>query len=89
MLPAHSGGIIFVGDSITDDCEWEELIDNPDILNRGIDVDTLEEFIARLPEITRHDASKIFIEIGSSDLNGKSPVRTARLTEPSAAATQN
>ena len=56
-----------------EDCEWKELFENDDIINRGIDGDTLEEFIARLPEITRHDASKIFIEIGSSDLNGKSP----------------
>lgn len=72
-LDARPGSVIFAGGSIMEDCEWKELFENDEIINRGIDGDTLEEFIARLPEITRHDASKIFIEIGSSDLNGKSP----------------
>ena len=35
-LPVKKGAIIFIGDSITEQCNWSELFDNPEILNRGI-----------------------------------------------------
>ncbi|MBQ3882953.1 MAG: hypothetical protein II730_10735, partial [Bacteroidales bacterium] len=40
VLPVHGGGIIFAGDNITDDSEWNELFGRTDILNRGIDGNT-------------------------------------------------
>lgn len=70
VLPEHSGGIIFVGDSITDDCEWNELFDNPDILNRGIDGNTTGTVLARVHELTRHQPEKLFLGIGTNDLPG-------------------
>ena len=39
VLPIHSNDIVFLGNSITDGCEWAELFDNPRIKNRGISAD--------------------------------------------------
>lgn len=67
-LPVHDGGIIFAGDSITDDCEWNELFGNQDILNRGIDGNDSAALLARSGEFVRHHPSKLFIAIGTNDL---------------------
>ena len=68
VLPAHPGAILFVGDSITDDCEWNELFDNPDILNRGIDGNHSASVLSRVHELTRHQATKLFLAVGTNDL---------------------
>lgn len=70
-LPVHEGGIIFAGDSITDDCEWNELFGNPDILNRGIDGNNSDALLARCPELVRHRPDKLFIAVGTNDLPHK------------------
>lgn len=70
-LPVHEGAIIFAGDSITDDCEWNELFGNPDILNRGIDGNNSAALLARSPELVRHHPDKLFIAIGTNDLPRK------------------
>lgn len=67
-LPVHEGAIIFAGDSITDDCEWNELFGNPDILNRGIDGNDSGALLARCPELVRHHPDKLFIAVGTNDL---------------------
>ncbi len=35
-LPIDSDDIVFLGNSITNGCEWHELFNNPNIKNRGI-----------------------------------------------------
>ena len=70
VLPVHRGGIIFAGDSITDDCEWNELFGRTDILNRGIDGNTSATVLGRVHELTRHHAEKLFLAIGTNDLPG-------------------
>lgn len=61
-------GIVFVGDSLTDRCEWGELIGRSDIANRGIDADTTDGVLNRLGEITRMQPRKVFILVGGADL---------------------
>ncbi len=68
VLPVHRGGIIFAGDSITDDCEWNELFGRDDILNRGIDGNTSSTVLSRVNELTRHRPDKLFLAIGTNDL---------------------
>ncbi|MDY6378867.1 MAG: hypothetical protein SPL17_09320, partial [Bacteroidales bacterium] len=46
---------------------WKEIFNDARIYNRGIDGASVEEFIAQVPELSRHDAEKIFIEIGSDE----------------------
>jgi lysophospholipase L1-like esterase len=62
------GKIVFLGDSITDICEWSEILDNPDILNRGISGDTTTGALNRLSEIIRLKPRKIFIMLGINDI---------------------
>lgn len=70
IMPARVECVLFAGGSIMEDCEWKELLGNPDILNRGIDGETMDELVGRLPELVRHHPSKVFLEVGAADLSG-------------------
>ncbi|MFA5820140.1 MAG: GDSL-type esterase/lipase family protein [Bacteroidales bacterium] len=67
-LPNTKNEIIFLGNSITDNCEWVELFSNPNIKNRGIGGDDTDGILGRLNEVTESNPSKIFIMIGTNDL---------------------
>lgn len=60
--------IIFVGNSITQGCNWAELFSNPRIINRGVGGDTSKGILNRLPEIVNSKPDKIFLDIGTNDL---------------------
>jgi lysophospholipase L1-like esterase len=62
------GKIVFLGDSLTDICDWSELLNNNDIINRGISLDTTDGVLNRLSEVTRLNPRKIFIMIGINDI---------------------
>jgi lysophospholipase L1-like esterase len=59
--------IVFAGDSLTDRCDWAELLDRCDVVNRGIDADTSWGLLQRIGDITTMKPSKIFIMIGGND----------------------
>jgi len=61
--------VVFAGDSLTARCQWGELLDNDSILNRGIDGDTVEGLYDRIDEIISHDPAKLFVMIGSNDID--------------------
>ena len=67
-LPNTENEIIFLGNSITDGCEWSELFQNPNIKNRGIGGDDTDGILERLTEVTESQPAKIFILIGTNDL---------------------
>ena len=67
-LPIDSNDIVFIGNSITDNCEWHELLDNPDIKNRGIGTDVSMGVYDRLNPITDGKPAKIFLMIGINDV---------------------
>jgi lysophospholipase L1-like esterase len=62
------GKIVFLGDSLTDMCNWSEMLNNTDILNRGISNDTTAGLFNRLSEVTRLKPQKVFIMIGINDI---------------------
>ncbi len=68
-LPDTKGEIIFLGNSITDGCEWSELLGNANVKNRGISGDTTEGVLFRLNEVTRSKPAQIFLLIGINDLS--------------------
>ena len=68
VLPVKQGKIVFLGDSITDGNEWNELFDNPNIINRGVSGDSTEGILHRIDHICVLKPSKIFILIGTNDL---------------------
>jgi len=67
-LPNPEGEICFLGDSITDGCEWRELIGDDRVTNRGIGGDTAWGLMARIDEVTEGQPAKIFLLIGTNDL---------------------
>ena len=69
-MPAQQGAVIFLGDSQTEQCEWQEFLqlDSVLVLNRGIVGDHVDGVLSRLDEITRHKPSKIFLLVGINDL---------------------
>ena len=60
--------IIFLGNSITENCEWAELFQNIKIKNRGIGGDRADGVLLRLDEIVSSLPDKIFIMVGINDL---------------------
>ncbi|HBL12205.1 MAG TPA: G-D-S-L family lipolytic protein [Cyanobacteria bacterium UBA11162] len=68
VLPNSDREIIFLGDSLTDQAEWAELLNNPHIKNRGISGDTTEGVLARLDEIVESKPKQIFLMIGTNDI---------------------
>lgn len=67
-LPISEGKIIMLGNSITAECEWPELMQNPDIINRGVIGDGTGDILERLDPIITAKPKKIFLLIGVNDL---------------------
>lgn len=69
LLPLQASDIIFLGDSITDEGEWSELLKHPGIKNRGISSDTTIGVLSRLESILKAPPQTIFLMIGVNDLS--------------------
>ncbi len=67
-LPKTERSIVFLGNSIIEQCEWHELLQNPRIVNRGIGNDDLEGLFNRLNPIIETEPNIIFLYIGVNDL---------------------
>ena len=70
LLPIRSSDIVFLGNSLTDGCEWSELFDNRHIRNRGISSDRACELAERLDPIVEGHPKRLFLMIGINDLAG-------------------
>jgi lysophospholipase L1-like esterase len=68
LLPLANADIVFLGDSITEECEWVELLENSQIKNRGISGDTTMGILHRLEDIVIAQPAKIFIMVGINNL---------------------
>ncbi|MCI2082481.1 MAG: GDSL-type esterase/lipase family protein [Bacteroidales bacterium] len=68
LPPITRQDIVFLGNSITDGCEWNELFGNSHIKNRGISGDHAEWMIDRLEGICKGQPKKLFLMIGINDL---------------------
>lgn len=69
VLPVDSTDIVMLGNSITNGCEWSELLGRPNIKNRGISGDITEGVIRRLKPIVDGQPAKVFLLIGINDLS--------------------
>lgn len=70
VLPVLSSDIVFLGNSITDGCEWAELFNNRHVKNRGISADRSGWLLDRLDPIIAGHPKKLFLMIGTNDLAG-------------------
>ena len=68
-LPVTSEDIVFLGNSITNGCEWSELLQNPHVKNRGISGDVCMGVYDRLNPIVKGKPAKIFLLIGINDVS--------------------
>ncbi|WP_226555913.1 GDSL-type esterase/lipase family protein [Priestia aryabhattai] len=68
QLTISENSIVFLGDSLTQRSEWNEMFNSNKIVNRGIESDTTEGVLHRLDSITAAKPSKIFLMIGINDL---------------------
>ena len=80
-LPTSHRDIIFLGNSITDGGEWNELFQNRHCKNRGISGDVCDGVLNRLTTITKGQPAKVFLMIGINDLGrGGNPDTVAAKT---------
>ena len=66
--PNHKKDIIFLGNSISLGTEWQELLQNKRVRNRGISGDISFGIIERLKEVTEGQPKKVFVLIGINDI---------------------
>ena len=61
--------VVFIGDSLTDSAEWEDIFPSYKIANRGIVSDTSDGILERLDSILSTKADKAFIMVGINDFS--------------------
>lgn len=72
-LPVVPGDIVFLGNSITDGGEFNELFDIENAKNRGISGDVIDGVQERLAQVTDGKPAKIFLLIGINDISHDIP----------------
>lgn len=66
--PNAATDVIFLGNSITDYTDWNELLQLKEARNRGISGDITFGLLERLDEVTEGKPAKIFILAGTNDI---------------------
>ena len=73
-LPNRKNEIIFLGNSITENGDWNELFKNKHIVNRGIGGDVCFGLLNRINEVVESQPKSIFLMIGINDIGRSVPV---------------
>lgn len=71
--PHSPTDIVFLGNSITDRVDWNELLGMPNVHNRGISGDITFGVLQRLSEVINGHPQKVFILIGINDISRNIP----------------
>ncbi len=66
--PLAVGDIVFLGDSLTEGAEWNELFPDLPVRDRGISGDTTAGVLQRLGTITSARPAAVFLLIGTNEL---------------------
>ncbi len=69
LLPVGKKDIIMLGNSLTDGAEWNELLHNRHVKNRGIVGDIVQGMYERMEPILKGQPKKIFIMGGVNDIS--------------------
>lgn len=69
--PLQKNGIIFLGNSITEQGDWKTFFSDKKVFNRGIGGDNTYGVLARLDDIISSKPEKIFLMIGINDLGSR------------------
>lgn len=68
-LGVDSTDIVMLGNSLTNGCEWHELLGKHNIKNRGISSDVIQGVSDRMPSLIKGRPAKIFLLIGVNDVS--------------------
>lgn len=68
-LGVDSTDIVMLGNSLTNGCEWHELLGMSNVKNRGISSDVIQGVADRLPSLIKGRPAKIFLLIGVNDVS--------------------
>lgn len=71
--PHAKTDIVFLGNSITDRVDWNELLGICNVHNRGISGDITFGVLQRLHEVTNGKPAKVFILVGINDISRNIP----------------
>jgi lysophospholipase L1-like esterase len=71
--PITQGGIIFLGNSITEGGNWAKLLNDTTVLNRGIGGDITFGVLKRLNDVINRHPKKLFILLGINDIGKDIP----------------
>lgn len=71
--PHDKNDIVFLGNSITDRVDWNELLGMSNVHNRGISGDITFGVLQRLDEVIDGHPAKVFILIGINDVSRNIP----------------
>ncbi len=69
MIETAPGGVVMLGDSITDGGQWSLLFPDENMINFGIGGDTTTGVLNRIEQVTRAQPRQVFIMIGTNDLS--------------------
>jgi lysophospholipase L1-like esterase len=70
----HRGGIVMLGNSITEFGDWKRLFGDSGVINRGIAGDNTFGMLERLSDVIARRPAKLFIEAGVNDIGQGVPV---------------
>ena len=71
--PVVPGRIIFLGNSITQLGDWQKLLNDSTVINRGIGGDITFGVLKRLDDVIKRKPSKLFLLIGINDIGKDIP----------------
>lgn len=70
-LPINSSDVVFLGNSLTNGGNWNELFQSQSMKNRGIISDIIQGVYDRVDLVTKGHPKKIFLLIGVNDISHK------------------
>ncbi len=73
-LPAQQNPIVFLGNSITEVGQWQDVTGLNNVINRGISGDNSYGVFYRLDPVLKLKPSKIFLAIGVNDIKRGTPI---------------
>ncbi|MES2266192.1 MAG: GDSL-type esterase/lipase family protein [Bacteroidota bacterium] len=71
--PLNKGGIIFLGNSITEMGDWAKLLNDTTVINRGIGGDITYGVLKRINDVIARQPKKLFILLGINDIGKDIP----------------
>lgn len=74
LLPNRENEIVFMGNSITEVGDWQEIVLQNNVVNRGISGDNSYGVYHRLDEVLVSKPDKLFLMVGVNDIKRGTPI---------------